>query len=330
MGDNSPSPNIDDYVAVSRESFVPGTPVPVDIYIRLSEKKFVLILKEGDKVQFQNMHFHDKTEYLFVRRPDFRKCVGHSLTVAGVVLDSERFSTETKTVYVSKAVDSLFKEISHLGFDYQSLEHSKVITKSIQTLVESKSDLTDVINMMSALSGELIKHSMMVSAISVIIAKRMKWTLSQNIEKLALGALLHDVGMKELPEEVLELPRHAMTREQLVLYESHVYRGVDILRSMPSISDDIIAMALEHHENAPGQGYPRRIRDFKMNPFARIVALADCFSELVMTSINNPQPKTAANALLFIETTLGQPFHKPAFMALKAALSGESEEKKAA
>ena len=148
----------------------------------------------------------------------------------------------------------------------------------------------------------------------------MKWTMNTNLEKLALGALLHDVGMKELPDDILEMPRHAMNREQAAIYESHVYRGVEILRTMPSISDDIIAIVLEHHENAPGQGYPRRIRDFKMNPFARVVALADCFAEVVMKSVNNPNPKNAAAAVGFIEVTLGQPFHKPAFLGLKAAL----------
>jgi len=161
---------------------------------------------------------------------------------------------------------------------------------------------------------------MMVSAVSVIIARAMRWTLSHNLEKLALGALLHDVGLKEIPEEILELPRHAMTREQIEIYESHVYRGVEILRSMPSISDDILAIVLEHHENAPGQGYPRRLRDIKMNPFSRIVALADCFVDVITESANNPNPKTVASALQYIEVTLGQPFHKVAFLALKQAL----------
>lgn len=207
-----------------------------------------------------------------------------------------------------------------MGFDYQALEHSKIVSKSIQTLVENKPDITAVISMMSSLNVELIRHAMMVSAISVIIARSMKWTLAQNLEKLALGALLHDVGMKELPDDILEMPRHAMSRDQTAAYESHVYRGVEILRSMPSISDDIISIVLEHHENASGQGYPRRLRDIKMNPFARIVALADCFSYLVVESPNNPNAKAPTAAIHYIEITLGQPFHKPAFLALKQAL----------
>ncbi|WII71868.1 HD domain-containing protein [Bdellovibrio sp. 22V] len=313
----------DDYVAVSRSEFISGTQVPVDIFLKLSETNYVMILKEGSKVNFDQMHFPEKAEWLYVRKSDFHKCVGQTLTVAGIVLDSEKFSEERKAQFLALAADSIFKEIEHLGFDHQSMEHSKIVSKSIQTLVDNKPDIGNVIEMMSKLNDELIRHSMMVSAISVIVARAMKWTLAQNLEKLALGALLHDVGMKELPDEILELPRHAMNRDQTAAYESHVYRGVEILRSMPSISDDIIAIVLEHHENAPGQGYPRRIRDIKMNPFARIVALADCFSEIVMPSVNNPNPKTPAQALTYIEVTLGQPFHKPAFLALKQALLGQ-------
>src|SRR4051812_3709741 len=96
--------------------------------------------------------------------------------------------------------------------------------------------------------------------------------LGAKLREVGFSALLHDIGMKELPEDLIDLPRHAMTREQISMYESHVHRSVEILRSMPSISDDIISMALEHHETAAGLGYPRRLRDIKTNPFARIVA----------------------------------------------------------
>ncbi len=59
----------------------------------------------------------------------------------GIVLDSDKVSAEKKTLYLSKAADSMFKEIEHLGFDHQALEHSKIISKSIQTLVENKPDI---------------------------------------------------------------------------------------------------------------------------------------------------------------------------------------------
>lgn len=322
------SSKADEYVAVSKEQFIAGTQVPVDLFLKLSDKNYVMILKEGAKVLFEQMHFPEKSEWLYVRKSEYHKCVGKALTVAGIVLENESIAEDKKAMVLSKAAESIFNEISQLGFDQQALEHSKIISRSIQTLVEHKNDISSVVEMMNGLNHGLIRHSMMVSAVSVIIAKSMKWTLAQNLEKLALGGLLHDVGLKDLPEDILELPRHAMNREQVAVFESHVYRGVEILRTMPSISEDVIAMALEHHENAHGQGYPRRIRDIKTNPFARIVALADCFSEVVMESVNNPHPKTAVAAIHYIEITLGQPFHKPAFLALKHSL--QNTEKKSA
>jgi HD-GYP domain-containing protein (c-di-GMP phosphodiesterase class II) len=89
---------------------------------------------------------------------------------------------------------------------------------------------------------------------------------------------------------------------------------------MPSIPEDLLSIVFEHHENSIGQGYPRHLRDFKMNPLAKIVALADKFTELSISSAANPEPKTPLDALEYIGTTLGQPFSKPVFLALTAAL----------
>ena len=52
----------DEYIAVSRDEFITGTTVPVDLFLKLSEEKYVLILKEGQKVQFDQMHFAEKAD----------------------------------------------------------------------------------------------------------------------------------------------------------------------------------------------------------------------------------------------------------------------------
>lgn len=310
----------EEYISIHMGELMTHKKAPADFFVKLPNDKHTLVVKEGAELNLEKMHLFEKSEWVYVRKSDFKKCVGSTISVAGLIINSESVASSTKSLVLLQATKTVFNGIGHLGFDNQALEHSKMICKSIQTLVENKLDLNSVINMMAQTNDELVRHSMMVSALSVIIAKEMKWVGAQNLEKLALGALLHDVGLKEIPDEILQTPRHAMTRDQTDFYESHVYRGADILRSMPSVSDDIIAMALEHHENSSGHGYPRHLRDVRINPFARVVALADCFSELVVSSVNNPNAKTAEQAVDYIENTLGQPFHKPAFIALKAAI----------
>ncbi|MCX7979412.1 MAG: HD domain-containing protein, partial [Bdellovibrionaceae bacterium] len=130
--------------------------------------------------------------------------------------------------------------------------------------------------------------------------------------------------LKEIPKELQTKPRHLMTLAEVKEYESHVMRGAEILRSMPSVSTDIVAVAMEHHENAIGQGYPRHLRDVRINPFSRIVALADSFCDLALPGPSNPHKRTASETLKYIELTLGQPFSKPAFQALRQAIEGEN------
>jgi putative nucleotidyltransferase with HDIG domain len=317
-GDQDPN----DFVAVSREELLANNVIPMDVFLKISDTKWVLIGRKGSK-SLDEMHVvGDKSaSTFFARKEDYKDSVGHSLIVAGTVVKRTDVTDRVKMAMVSRTTDSVFREIEKIGFNHESLEHAKNISKSIQTLVASQADLLGVMTILSEVSGDLLRHSMAASAVSIMIAKSMGWTMSATIEKLALGGLLHDIGMKELPKDVLEKPRHELTNEQRQIYESHVFRGMEILGTMPSVHDDVVAIVSEHHENAIAQGYPRRLRDIKMNPLAKVVALADCFCELTLKNVNHPQPKTADQAINYIEFTLGQPFSKPAFLGLKVALN---------
>jgi HD-GYP domain-containing protein (c-di-GMP phosphodiesterase class II) len=85
---------------------------------------------------------------------------------------------------------------------------------------------------------------------------------------------------------------------------------------------------MEHHENALGMGYPRRIRDIKINPLARIVAVADCFVDLIYEKDKSGVRRTPDEAIGYMEVTLGQPFNRPAFLALKQVIHRTHLQKK--
>lgn len=318
----------EELIAVSPDEFIPGSLVPADVYLKLSDQKYILISRKGTKATFNQLHAteREEVEKLYVKKIDYKDCVGQNLTVAGILVQKNDVSDQFKADFISKTADIVFKEIQSLGFNHETLEHAKNVSSSIQKLASSKQDLLSVVTIMNSISNDLMKHSLSVSVISVIIAKTMNFMFPLTLEKLALGGMLHDVGMKEFSKELIEKPRHLMTQEEVSLYETHVMRGVEVIRSMPSIPEDLISIVLEHHENAVGQGYPRHLRDFKMNPLAKIVALADKFAELSISSVANPEPKAPLAALEYIETSLGQPFNKPAFLALRAALDKNAQQ----
>ena len=118
-----------------------------------------------------------------------------------------------------------------------------------------------------------------------------------------------------------------MTNEELQLYETHAYKGAQLLAGLGVVPDDIVAMVYEHHENALGQGYPQRIRDLKTHPLAKIVALANQFVELTVEGPDCVKPRTAREAVNFIEQVMGLPFNKEAFRALKRIIDKEPMKK---
>ncbi|MDB2426245.1 HD domain-containing protein [bacterium] len=167
---------------------------------------------------------------------------------------------------------------------------------------------------------KLVRHSLAVSTFSLIIANELKWNNKVALEKLSVGGLLHDIGLNLIPKEILAKPLALLTPEELAIYETHPYKGMEMMMSLGFIPDDIISIIFEHEENRIGQGYPRKIRGVKMHPLARIVSLADAFAELVIQNVNQPIEKTPKEAIYYIEKIMGQPFDKEAFNALKKAI----------
>lgn len=311
-----------DLVPIQRQEITDGAQFAADVFLRMGADNYVLVARQGETANISQLHVveHEDLEFLYVRREDYKNCVGQNLTIAGILLDKKDISGEKKAIFVSRAMEGVFKEIMHLGVSHESVEHARMVASNIRTLVEAKPDLLSVVKSISAVPGELLRHSIAVSSIAVMIAHKMGWTLQPTMEKLAMGGLLHDIGLKELPKEILTKARHELSLEERILYETHPFRGAEIMRSMPSLNADLIGMVYEHHENSVGQGYPRRLRDFRLNPLAKLVALADMFCELTFQTPNNPNPKLPEDALNYIETALGQPYNRQAFQALREIL----------
>ncbi len=298
-----------------------------DVFLRRARDNYILVAREGQRANLDQLHVveNDSIEYLYVRKSDYKNCVAQNVMIAGLLITKEDVSRKQKTHFVSRAVEGVFKEIEHSGASQESIEHARLVASNIRILVEAKTDIAAVVESLASVPGDLLRHSIAVSTVAVMIAHKMGWTLQPTMEKLAMGGLLHDIGLKEIPKDILAKPRHELTYDERVIYESHPFRGAEILRSMPSISDDIISMVYEHHENAIGQGYPRRLRDLRMNPHAKIIALSDAFCELTFGDESTPIPKSPEAALSFIQVTLGQPFNKAAFHALREVLNRKSD-----
>jgi len=95
---------------------------------------------------------------------------------------------------------------------------------------------------------------------------------------LGLGALLHDIGHKEVPSRIL-LKIEPLTQAERGLFEMHCQFGIDIAKRM-QLAAPAIAIIREHHELDDGSGYPAKLKGQAINPLARLVVIANFYDEL--------------------------------------------------
>ena len=101
-----------------------------------------------------------------------------------------------------------------------------------------------------------------------------------DLQSLAMGALLFDVGKMRLPEKLINNTSR-YNQFEFKLVKQHVQHSLDIVRSISDISDDVIAMVQTHHERHNGSGYPAGLKGNAIPIFGRIAGIVDCYDAII-------------------------------------------------
>jgi len=121
-------------------------------------------------------------------------------------------------------------------------------------------------------------HSMDVSILAVAFGRHLGLT-KEELQELAIGTLLFDIGKMKLPANLLNKPGR-LTEEEFDLIKKHVNFSVEIIESIEGISNTALDIAKYHHERHNGKGYPEGLQGTQIPIFARIASIVDCYSAI--------------------------------------------------
>lgn len=125
---------------------------------------------------------------------------------------------------------------------------------------------------------ELFSHSIQVSLLSAVFCRFLNKDANY-IFTCGIGALLHDVGKVDIPQEILS-KNGELSEEEFSIIKKHPEMGVKILEQHNAIGKDILEIVLQHHEDADGCGYPYGLILDDISPMAQIVRIVDCYDAL--------------------------------------------------
>lgn len=158
--------------------------------------------------------------------------------------------------------------IRHSYFINLRLQHAnKDLLKALVKAIETRDPYT---------SG----HSLRVASLARDIAEGLGLSQKQ-IADVEAAALLHDIGkIDAIYEDLLQKPSELSASERQVI-ESHVIKGVDLLRSLSSFSDEVLASVRHHHEREDGRGYPDRLKGPEIPLGAKIIKVCDAVDAML-------------------------------------------------
>ena len=210
------------------------------------------------------------------------------------------------------------------SFTEDQLEGLQLVARILEMSLENRILLDEVREQLQgtlmALSSlvelrqpDYINHSNRVAELSVAVGVSLGME-AEEIADLKLAAILHDVGMLEVPVEILSARRPLTAEEELVV-RHHAASGSRIVRTA-RFNEQIQQAVLSHHERMDGSGYPNGLHGERIPLMARIISACDSYNAMISNRPHRPA-LTQSAALTELRNGIGSGYDRRVVTALQ-------------
>lgn len=218
------------------------------------------------------------------KKPVFRNkpVVIPEASYVGRIKSSPEYRTFTKTFYSSfvsykEQLNEVVQNKAPLNTENMLASVSKIFASC-----KNPNSLLDMMMCIRNLDDATYVHSMNVALICNLFAHWLKYD-EKETEVLTLAGLLHDIGKMMIPPSIIKKPSK-LTAEEYRIIQEHPTLGYNILKDQKA-DPRIANVALQHHERCDGKGYPKGLTLNQIEPFAKIVAIADVYDALTANRV---------------------------------------------
>ncbi|MEP6959887.1 MAG: DUF3391 domain-containing protein [Nitrospirota bacterium] len=206
---------------------------------------------------------------------------------------------------LAQSVKTLFDEISKTGAARpgpvnEAIQEITIVTRTLSTHATFMA-----LSHGSHRDASFNNHSLAVCTLATIIGQTLGYDL-MTLHELATGALLHDIGLLQLPRHLFRISA-PLSGEDLATFHHHPRLGAIAIEAQHEFPQTVRRIAAEHHVTPDGQGYPSETSAGSTAEVSRIVMIADRYDEL-LTGFGGLRPLASHAAIqqLFQEGEFGR------------------------
>ena len=160
-------------------------------------------------------------------------------------------------------------------FDIDGIE--EMADGLIESIISNRNTLS-MVTVLKSQDNYLYEHSVNCGVLMGIFARHLKLAF-EVIHDLVVGAILHDIGMTEVSEEIINNPG-PLTEPQKKEMQRHVIAGRKILEKNRGVPAIALEVCKQHHERLDGTGYMLKIHSHQVNQYGRVGAIVDVYDAL--------------------------------------------------
>lgn len=241
----------------------------------ISQDGMILVMKNTvlDNVSIRKLRAFG-IENVMVKPAAPRKLI-KAKKIPKIIEKAEFISFETAYRQSSDEYKSLVQDIS-AGKQVDISELYRLTDGIIQSL-NLKSDAFPFINYISHVEGHIFKHSVNVSILCNLFANWLQLN-PKAVMELSVAGLLHDIGMAQIPTEIINKPS-SLTKRELEAIHEHPTVGYRTIMNQ-SLPNPVKAAVLLHHERIDSSGYPHKVIEKNISPYAKILSICDMYDAM--------------------------------------------------
>ena len=233
------------------------------------------------------------------------------LGIEEVYIREEKKNDEAEQATIEEKVrneySSKVKELleHHVHNNNSNIGELREVAQNIFDQVIEQKEVLDCVIEIHERSADIYEHSVSTCVLSVLTALKLG-TASEKAKEIAVGSLLHDIGMRYIETDVVNKNLSDLNAYDAAEYKKHPVYGYSAVEKAEWISQTAKSIILSHHECIDGSGFPLHTRN---NDITRqIVAVCDTFDSMIC-GIGNRRRKVH-EAIEYVRYNSGIKFNK--------------------
>lgn len=255
-----------------------------DLYVRLSNQKYVKIVKIGDVLSADRVESYlaKGVKALYILKSAQQAYLDFYDRMVADVLKDANVKIETKTTQVASQGQSALMFLRNSGFSDQSVAAAQQYVSNTTELVKQiAAKNAKVEALLSDVAS--FEHSLAITTMAGIVIRHIGGQ-APVINAIGLACFLHDVALVGESPEMLDENESTMTPEQLKTYHAHPTEGAKIAKKMKSVPPVAVQAIAQHHLRNGKKGFPSEAAVSEVNRIAELIGLCHEFLKLIRKS----------------------------------------------